>query len=133
MYAFAMVMLEVWTVEIPWAGYRIPEIGGRVARGERPHAASRLPASYGELVSRCWAELPSTRPTARQIVTELERRQQALRALASYGATGFSDVSTSVLTTLLQTLGHSANSARPSQVQRAASSALRLEGLCDYE
>jgi serine/threonine protein kinase len=132
-YAFAMVMLEVWTVEIPWAGYRIQEIGGRVARGERPNAASRLPASYGQLASRCWASLPGTRPTARQVVTKLEQRQKALCALASYGATRFTDVSTSVLTTLLQTLGHTADSARPSQVQRAASIALRLEGLCDYE
>ena len=132
-YALAMVMLEVWTVEIPWASYRVPQIGGSVARGERPQAASRLPASYGRLVAQCWAQLPSARPTARHIATELAQRYNALRALASYGATNFSDVSTSVLHTLLQTLGHSADSARPSQVQRAASFALRLEGLCDCE
>lgn len=132
-YAFAMVMLETWTMEIPWSGYRVPEIGGRVTCGERPYAAAKLPASYGRLAAQCWAHVPSARPSARQAAKELERRHKALQALASHGASNFSDVSSSVLAKLLQTLGHTADSARPSQVQHAASTALRLESLCNSE
>jgi hypothetical protein len=63
----------------------------------------------------------------------LNQRHDALRELASYGESAFSDVSTTTLCALLKTLGHTADSARPSQLQAAASSAMRLEGLTKYE
>lgn len=132
-YALAMVLYETWTREVPWSTCRVPDIGGLVTRGERPATIGRLPPSYGVLVNKCWAQMPADRPTARQIATDLNQRHDALRELASYGESAFSDVSTTTLCALLKTLGHTADSARPSQLQAAASSAMRLEGLTKYE
>ena len=129
-YALAMVMYETWTGEVPWSGFRVNEIGKRVTRGERPKPPA---ASFGALVQSAWAQNPSERPTASSLSTSLHRRDEALQELASCGATAFSDVSSATLFTLLKTLGHASDSSLPSQLQQAAKTALRAEGLSTYE
>lgn len=77
-FAFAILVWEVYTGTPPF-----PNLGGgaissmvRLSRGDRPRRSEVLDASFSgtlwRLVSGCWAQDPSARPTMQHAVSVLE-------------------------------------------------------------
>jgi serine/threonine protein kinase len=74
-YAFAMLMFETFTHDVPFANAHMTKITLAVAiKGERPqlwHAVNRTHGAVQDLLVRCWAQDPQERPGAAQVALEL--------------------------------------------------------------
>lgn len=82
-FAFGVVLWELYSAEIPFYGLDIGEIRQRIVSGGRP----RIP-SYGfssklsQLIQRCWEQRADQRPTFTEVVDtllELEKEVPAVR------------------------------------------------------
>ncbi len=77
-FSFGVVMWELLTCRIPWAGssYNFPHMIVRaVLRGERPEVTDGdlkdVPDGYVKLMKQCWQTEPNERPTFKQTMTML--------------------------------------------------------------
>jgi serine/threonine protein kinase len=64
-YAFGVLLYELWTGEVPWAGLGDAAIIPAVTAGKRPEipASCPLPPAMHCLIELCWHQDPSERPT----------------------------------------------------------------------
>lgn len=76
-YAFGVLLWELLTGRIPWAGVSLPDVYVRVCvRSDRPCPGledHKTPKHVRRLVERCWSQSPHRRPSATSIVTRLEK------------------------------------------------------------
>lgn len=70
-YAFAITIYELYTLEKPFDGFWHFDIIKKVNSGYRPSFNTSIPVAYQKLIERCWAQKPEDRPTFAQIVQEL--------------------------------------------------------------
>lgn len=71
-YAFGVLLNELFAGEIPFLGLDVPKIRERAVSGERPHVPTyKVPPRVIRLVSRCWHHSPSERPAFSEVVDEL--------------------------------------------------------------
>ena len=62
-YAFGLIIWEVLTGEIPWAGLNGMQIGMKLlAQNARPPVPDGAPDDLVQLMTRCWAREPERRP-----------------------------------------------------------------------
>jgi len=92
-YSFALIAWELAVGEVPWAGMSDPEVMANVMAGERPLLQSgaewegRASPGLAKLITTCWvqdeerdsAHAPSARPSFEQLVTDLEKMEDAAR------------------------------------------------------
>ncbi|KAK8840176.1 hypothetical protein M9Y10_031116 [Tritrichomonas musculus] len=72
-YAFAMIMYNLLTNEIPFKELTdFQQLYIKVLNGERPSFNTIIDQAYKDLIERCWSQDPKDRPTFAQIVEELE-------------------------------------------------------------
>lgn len=71
-YAFGIMLNELFAGEIPFMGLDVPTIRDRAVNGERPHVLTyKVPPRVSKLISRCWAQSPQERPDFSEVVDEL--------------------------------------------------------------
>ncbi len=86
-YAFGVLLNELFTGEIPFMGLDVPKIRDRAVSGERPHVPNyRVPADVIKLTARCWHHTPSQRPDFSEVVDEILRIYDVLPE-SSFAAT----------------------------------------------
>lgn len=75
-YAYGVLLWEMLTGRVPWAGVSLPDVYVRVCvRHDRPAPGledSRIPKKVRRLIERCWHQIPYRRPSASKIVRRLE-------------------------------------------------------------
>ncbi|GBG29214.1 Protein kinase, putative [Hondaea fermentalgiana] len=79
-YAFAVLMWEMYTRAIPFASWEPSDVRKFVAEGKRlglPH--SGYPKQCGQLIERCWASEPDRRPEFKNITRALTRIYSTIR------------------------------------------------------
>ncbi len=65
----------------PWRGLLPSEVIVRVAiQHERLPLPAAMPAAVHDLVQRCWAKGPAERPSAAQLLQQMQHMQGALAA-----------------------------------------------------
>lgn len=70
-YSFAYIAYEIISVEKPFGNCTMLGLFKKVSSGIRPEFNSTIPESYQSLISRCWSQDPSQRPSFDEIVDEL--------------------------------------------------------------
>ncbi len=87
-YAFGVLLYEIWERSVPWDGYSVPDIREKVMSGARPCGESlpkkpsmtgakcgptteNMPDEIHDLITACWDAKPEKRPTFGQIVQKL--------------------------------------------------------------
>jgi len=71
-YAFGVLLCEMFTGEMPFAGVDVPTIRERVRAGERPHMPSfGIPARCVRLIQKCWSQRPEEREDFTYVMDEL--------------------------------------------------------------
>ncbi|KAK8876560.1 hypothetical protein M9Y10_006777 [Tritrichomonas musculus] len=71
-YAFGLIIYEILLYEQPFKNIQIFEVAYRVTNNIRPEINDELPASYKNLIEKCWSQNPEDRPTFDKIVEVLE-------------------------------------------------------------
>lgn len=71
-YAFAIIVYEIITNEIPFSNFKAFEIGYKITNNIRPEFKYDTPESYKKLIESCWSQDPKDRPTFDDIVDDLE-------------------------------------------------------------
>ncbi|CAM9099857.1 unnamed protein product [Ascophyllum nodosum] len=91
-YAFGILLWEIFYREIPFKGYEASDIRGVVVSGGRPKIPrGACPPEISRLMCRCWSQNPPQRPTSGDIESftlELQRatpEHEVLKGMASVG------------------------------------------------
>ncbi len=72
-YAFALLLWEIFTQELPFRGYDVDDIKKRVCRGERPEVPTLdIPVECQRIMRKGWDEDAEVRPDFDEIVELLE-------------------------------------------------------------
>ena len=74
-YAFAMVVLELVTLKLPFEGRKDFQIFYGVPNGERPEIPSNCDTFLRDLMIECWQGEPSKRPQFLQILERLKYKK----------------------------------------------------------
>ncbi|XP_072042856.1 uncharacterized protein [Amphiura filiformis] len=77
-YAYGMLMLEIYTRELPFVGIEWQTLVFRVCNGEQPAIPKSCPKSLSDLMRQCWSMDLKRRPTI----------QDVIKVLSSYGSIG---------------------------------------------
>ena len=72
LYSFAMLLFALVTGRAPWEGRNMGEIAMAVNAGLRPELPKGLDGALARLITCCWDQDPSRRPTATALVGMLE-------------------------------------------------------------
>lgn len=76
-YAFSIIVYEIFSYEIPFKGLTINGILNKVVnQGDRPPISSDIPDIYKNLIEDCWNQNPDERPSFHEIVEEMKTNQQ---------------------------------------------------------
>lgn len=71
-FAFGVLLNEMWAREVPWDGYMPFDIRDKVTAGERPPTPSTMPYACEALVKKLWHKSASLRPTFDEAIPALE-------------------------------------------------------------
>jgi tRNA A-37 threonylcarbamoyl transferase component Bud32 len=72
-YSFAVILWELLTRQVPYAGKNTMQVVRSIDRGERLIIPATCPPDYSRLINLCWDTDPSVRPPFTLILTTLER------------------------------------------------------------
>lgn len=73
-YSYGTILWELLTRRVPYAGKTAQEIGNLIKAGLHEKIPSDCPPVYRQLIEGCWASQPQARPTAAQIIQELQQQ-----------------------------------------------------------
>lgn len=88
-YAFAIILWELFKREVPWAGYAPMEVRTMVLEGERPDVPTvDCPYMVRGLMRRCWNEKAEMRPNFIDILVELNAWEPPINHVAMLASVG---------------------------------------------
>lgn len=67
-YSFAIVMWEMVTRKVPYAGHNFMNVTLDVHEGRRPPVPGDCPGEYEQIMSSCWQAKPKKRPTMADVL-----------------------------------------------------------------
>ena len=74
-YSYGIILYELLTLSEPWSEVSGYAAWRKVSQGERPRVTEaqrrESPSEFFELMTSCWSQEPSERPTARTVVQKL--------------------------------------------------------------
>ena len=79
-YAFGVLLWELFAQQMPFDGYDIPTVKAKVIGGERPAIPLSTPRVVQRLFSECWHQEVGERPSFAEVVPRLESCEGALCA-----------------------------------------------------
>lgn len=71
-YAFAIIVLEIFSLETPYKDCNFLQIMAKVSTGFRPKIGEDAPEFFRNLIERCLAQGPENRPSFDDIAEELK-------------------------------------------------------------
>ena len=72
-YSFAMIILELVSLKLPFDDWEESQIPFDVANGERPNIPSHCDPFFKELITQCWQGEPTKRPSFSIILERIKR------------------------------------------------------------
>jgi serine/threonine protein kinase len=76
-YAYGILLNEIFSREVPFDGVDVSEIRRRVVGGERPPIALTVPREVATIIKECVSQLPMQRPKdLNKIIATLTAMQQ---------------------------------------------------------
>ena len=77
-FAFGVLLNELFTREVPWDGYQPLDIKDKVVAGQRPRVATTTPRACESLLHRCWHHDAKLRPPFEQVEQAVRDIQDSL-------------------------------------------------------
>ena len=89
-YAFGVLLWELFAEQMPFDGYDIPTVKDMVLAGERPKPPLSCPRIVQRLFNDCWAQTCGERPRFETVVLRIEQAQGAVPGGLSRGGSASS-------------------------------------------
>lgn len=70
-YSFAILLWEMASKQIPWAGLGMFLIGQKIVNGNRPEIPAPTPTLIQNCIKECWVGEPTERPTMESVANKL--------------------------------------------------------------
>ncbi len=70
-FAFGVVLYEIWAREMPWNGVKNLKVAGNVLAGNHMTPPSSAPQVVQQLMVECWHRQPSKRPSMSKVQQRL--------------------------------------------------------------
>eukprot|EP00903_Cladosiphon_okamuranus_P019661 g18074.t1 len=67
LYAFGILLWEIFSRDIPFAGFSAADVREAVVSGGRPRVPTGNPSQVGQLMCRCWCQDPRQRPPFNEV------------------------------------------------------------------
>ena len=83
-FAFGVLLNEVFAREVPWDGYQPFDIKQQVVSGKRPRTALTMPFTCERLLQKAWHQDAASRPTFEEAIIELHAAVEAIGGAASH-------------------------------------------------
>ena len=80
-YAFAIIVLEIFSLETPYKDCNFMQIMAKVSTGFRPKIGEDAPEFFRNLIERCWTQVPENRPSFDDIAEELKTTEVIVNEL----------------------------------------------------
>ena len=77
-FAFGVLLNELFTREVPWDGYQPLDIKDKVVEGERPRTAKTMPHACEGLLRKLWHQHASLRPSFKEALPRLRSIEESL-------------------------------------------------------
>jgi len=71
-FAFGVLLNEMWAREVPWDGYQPHDIREKVTAGERPPTPRTMPYACEALLRKLWHATPALRPSFGEALPQLQ-------------------------------------------------------------
>lgn len=71
-YSFGVVLYELVCREVPFAGENAFGLPVQIAKGYRPKVPKNTPKKWVKLLTQCWHDKPSKRPSFPKVVDQLQ-------------------------------------------------------------
>ncbi|KAK8870875.1 hypothetical protein M9Y10_008773 [Tritrichomonas musculus] len=84
-YAFAFIVYEIMTSEVPLIGSNRYQVMWNIMKGIRPSFSFEIPKCYKNLIERCWDMDPNKRPSFDDIVYDLKNDPEFITDLVEEG------------------------------------------------
>ena len=89
-FAFGVLLNELWACEVPWDGYAPLDIKAKVVAGGRPPVPRTMPFACEGLLKKAWHATPSLRPSFSELLPALHGVHDSLppigRSARSFGS-----------------------------------------------
>jgi len=79
-YSFGVILWELLTCEEPFNDVPIFSVPVMVTKGERPPIPKDCPSLFKKLIKSCWSQSPKSRPDFKNIIQELTKASESLKA-----------------------------------------------------
>ena len=70
-YAFGVVLYEIWAREMPWRGVKNTKVAVNVSAGKQMRLPDSAPDIVRRLMTECWNKQPSKRPAMQDVQKQL--------------------------------------------------------------
>ena len=77
-FAFGVLLNELFTREVPWDGYQPLDIKEKVVEGERPRTAKTMPHACEGLLRKLWHQHAALRPSFKEAIPRLRTIEESL-------------------------------------------------------
>jgi len=82
LFAFGVLLNEMFAREVPWDGYEPAVIKDKVVGGERPPSVQTMPSACVGLLRKCWHQDARLRPSFSEAAEILRRTEESLPVAA---------------------------------------------------
>lgn len=76
-YAYGILMWQMLTRKLPFAGRNFMGVSLDILEGRRPQIPQDCPNAYKKMMKRCWHADPEKRPTMEDVLAFLDSSQES--------------------------------------------------------
>jgi len=84
-FSYGLILYEIAMRRLPFQETPAEDVPKLWKKGERPSIGSDVPSDFEKLIVMCWQQIPSRRPSFKDVVAYLKKKQKGKRPMSEKG------------------------------------------------